>query len=168
MRAVFPNSSTDLSGYIESIARELRDSGTLDEMRRRVLAGLVLAAGLAVAQDGQKLFAEHCAGCHGSEAEGKDMGPRLAGTRRMRGMSEQQARNVIAQGRVSSGMPAFGHLPAADVAALAKFVRSLNSTAAEAGAAGDAAAGRAFLLGKGGGSGWHKGVSYKQIPAHQT
>src|SRR3954452_11977231 len=103
-------------------------------MKARVLVLMVVAAGMAVGQDGSKLFAEHCSGCHGAEAEGRDMGPRLAGTRRMRGMSVEQVRNVIAQGRVSSGMPAFGHLPVADVAALAAHVRSLNSTAAEAGA----------------------------------
>jgi PQQ-dependent dehydrogenase (methanol/ethanol family) len=124
-------------------------------MSLRVLLYVAVAAGSAMAQDGQKLFVEHCSGCHGAEAEGRDMGPRLAGTRRMRGMSEQQVRTVIAQGRVSSGMPAFGHLPPADLAALAKFVRSLNAAAAEAGATGDVAAGRAFFFGKGGCSGCH-------------
>src|SRR3954470_22550427 len=76
-------------------------------------------------EEGQKLFAEQCTACHGRDAEGTDMGPNLAATRRMRGRSLQQGRNGISQGNVSAGMPAF-HLPAPQLDALATFIRSLN------------------------------------------
>lgn len=102
----------------------------------------------AQVEQGQKLFAEHCVSCHGAEAEGKDMGPRLAGTRRLRSQSLEQIRRTIEQGRPSTGMPAF-RLGAGQVEALAAFVRSLNSTAAESGVPGDAATGREFFFGKG-------------------
>ena len=43
----------------------------------------LLSVLLAIGQEvkpvvlGQKIFVEKCLGCHGSEAEGKEMGPRL-------------------------------------------------------------------------------------------
>src|SRR5213076_615461 len=84
----------------------------------------------------------------GTDAEGSDMGPKLSGTRRLRSQSVGQLRNVINQGRPSTGMPAF-HLPARDLDALAAFVRSLNSTAADSGVPGAPLAGREFFFGKG-------------------
>lgn len=99
-------------------------------------------------EDGQKGFTERCAACHGADAEGSDMGPKLAGTRRLRSRSVQQLRSIINQGMPSTGMPAF-HLPAQELDALAAFIRSLNSTAAESGVPGSPLAGRQFFFGKG-------------------
>jgi PQQ-dependent dehydrogenase (methanol/ethanol family) len=99
-------------------------------------------------EKGQAAFSEHCVDCHGADAEGSDRGPNLAGTRRMRSQTVEQLGKTISQGRPSSGMPAF-HLPPTDIDALAAFVRSLNSTAADSGTPGDAAAGREFFFGKG-------------------
>ncbi|HUS04669.1 MAG TPA: PQQ-binding-like beta-propeller repeat protein [Bryobacteraceae bacterium] len=128
-------------------------------MKNRILAVffgvLSLAAGQPAApppaklvEAGQKSFAAHCSACHGGDAEGTDMGPTLSGTRRLRSRSLQQLRNTISQGMPSAGMPAF-HLPGPELDALAAFVRSLNATAAESGAPGDALAGRQFFFGAG-------------------
>ncbi len=106
------------------------------------------AATPKLVEDGQKAFAEHCAACHGPDAEGGEMGPNLAGTRRLRSRSMAQLRTLISQGVPSSGMPAF-HLPAQQLDALAGFVRSLNSTAAESGVPGAPLSGREFFFGKG-------------------
>jgi Cytochrome c553 len=118
-------------------------------MHRKLFA-LLLAASPVFAQpaDAQKLFATHCSGCHGADAEGSDMGPTLSGTRRLRSRSLEQLRATIERGIVSAGMPAF-HLPAPELDALAKFIRSLNTTAAESGAPGDPVAGAKFFFGKG-------------------
>jgi PQQ-dependent dehydrogenase (methanol/ethanol family) len=102
----------------------------------------------ALVEEGQRAFAEHCASCHGVDAEGSDMGPSLTGTRRLRSRSFEQLRSVINQGRPSTGMPAF-HLPARELDALATFVVSLNSAAAESGVPGTPLAGREFFFGKG-------------------
>jgi PQQ-dependent dehydrogenase (methanol/ethanol family) len=99
-------------------------------------------------ENGSKSFAEKCAACHGADAEGSDMGPKLAGTRRLRSRSLQQLRTIINKGMPSSGMPAFP-LPAEELDALAAFVRSLNSTAAESNVPGNPSAGREFFFGKG-------------------
>ena len=76
------------------------------------------------------------------------MGPRLVATRRMRSRTAQQIRGIIHKGVISSGMPAFD-LPAPELDALAAFVRSLNSTAAEAEVPGNSIAGGQFFFGKG-------------------
>src|SRR5437660_1067829 len=87
-------------------------------------------------EQGQKSYSERCAMCHGQDAGGGDMGPRLAGNRRVRSRSVQQLRSFIYDGAPGSGMPPF-HLPAPELDALAAFVHALNATAAESGAPGD-------------------------------
>ena len=48
-------------------------------------------------QDGQKYFSEKCAACHGEDAGGAEMGPKLLASRRLRSRSEQQLRSLIEQ-----------------------------------------------------------------------
>jgi PQQ-dependent dehydrogenase (methanol/ethanol family) len=114
---------------------------------------LMLAQSPAIApstriEEGQRAYAEHCAACHGSGFEGTDQGPKLAGNRRVGGRSVKQLHTLIEEGRPSLGMPAF-HLPGAELDALADFVHSLNSPAAEAALPGVVTAGEQFFFGKG-------------------
>src|SRR5579883_2136043 len=120
-------------------------------------AALTLLVSLlpAVAQDagklieqGQKSYAERCAMCHGPEAGGGDMGPKLVGNRRVRSRSTQQLRSFIYDGSPANGMPPF-HLPGPELDALAAFVHALNATAAESKPQGDAAAGEQYFFGAG-------------------
>src|SRR5436309_9009489 len=97
---------------------------------------------------GQKVYAEHCVGCHGADFRGTDQGPGLIGNARVRRMSVQRLRNLIKNGIPNAGMPPFD-LPAPDLDALAPFVRSLNSQAAESNVPGNSAAGEQFFFGKG-------------------
>ncbi len=97
---------------------------------------------------GQKVYAEHCVGCHGADFRGTDQGPGLTGNSRVRRMSLQRLRNIITNGIPNSGMPPFD-LPAQDLDALAPFVRSLNSRAAESSVPGNTVAGERFFFGKG-------------------
>jgi mono/diheme cytochrome c family protein len=95
-------------------------------------------------EDGEKAFAEHCAGCHGADATGSDRGPRLAASRRLRSRSSEQLR----AGLPSAGMPAF-HLPAQQLDSLVAFVRSLNSAAVESPVSGTPQAGEQCFFSKG-------------------
>ncbi|MGH9325925.1 MAG: PQQ-binding-like beta-propeller repeat protein [Terriglobia bacterium] len=95
-----------------------------------------------------QLFAFECAGCHGADAQGTDHGPPLAGVRRLRGRSVSWIRNTIHNGIPSGGMPAF-NLPADELDALAAFVHSLNSPAAESMVPGDRAAGERYFFSQG-------------------
>ncbi|MGH9326597.1 MAG: PQQ-binding-like beta-propeller repeat protein [Terriglobia bacterium] len=106
------------------------------------------AAASKVAESAQKIFAMRCAGCHGADAHGTDNGPPLVGVRGLRGRSIPWIRHVIRNGVPSGGMPAF-NLPANELDALAAFVHSLNSPAAESVVPGDRAAGERYFLGQG-------------------
>jgi len=109
--------------------------------------GSVLAAQSAPAS-GKAIFAERCVVCHGPEAQGTNRGPALAGSRSLRGRSTQQLHRLIQNGIPAAGMPTFD-LPAAELDALAAFVHSLNSPAAESSAPRDTAAGERFFFGAG-------------------
>ena len=85
---------------------------------------------------GQKVYAERCVGCHGADFRGTDQGPGLRGNPLMRRMSVQRLHNIIKNGIPNTGMPPFD-LPAPDLDALAPFVRSLNSQAAESNVPGN-------------------------------
>ncbi len=105
-------------------------------------------AALACAQDVPQQYSERCAGCHGADAEGSDRAPKLSASRRLRTRTEKQIRATIHDGVPSAGMPAFA-LPATDLDALAAFVHSLNSAAAESKLPGSPASGETFFFGKG-------------------
>src|SRR5581483_4629582 len=122
-------------------------------MRKRMIVALWLAgAGAAHAEDslaaGMQLYAQHCAACHGTDARGTGRAPELLRARRLRGRTTADVREIIRAGIPSGGMPAFA-LPAAQLNALAAYVHSLNSTAAENPVPGDPEAGARFFAGAG-------------------
>ena len=106
-------------------------------------------------------FAQICALCHGADARGTDRAPSLVNNEHLRAMSENDVSDTISKGR--GKMPAFP-LPSSDVQALARYVRSLNSTGQEAPVAGDPAAGERIFFGAGQCSSCHvaqgRGSSY--------
>jgi len=61
-----------------------------------VIAVLLLAIGTTWAKDGATIFKSKCAGCHGSQGQGKS-GPKLAGT----SLSEDDIVNVLTKGGLS-------------------------------------------------------------------
>ena len=98
-------------------------------------------------ENGKKLYAEHCAGCHGADTQGTDRAPSLEGNRRVRQRSTGQLRTLVQQGIPASGMPAFD-LPTQQLDAIAGFVHSLNSSAAENVAPGNPSEGEQIFFGK--------------------
>jgi len=100
------------------------------------------------------VFAARCSVCHGTDAHGTERGPNLANNRRVRTLSLEALRTVIRSGIPDAGMPAFP-LPAAELQAVAAFVRSLSAPAAEAGAPGDRRAGERYFFTEGGCAGCH-------------
>jgi PQQ-dependent dehydrogenase (methanol/ethanol family) len=104
------------------------------------------AAGAAV--DAQETYAKLCSGCHGADAHGSQQGPGLAGNAGVRRRSEQSLRSVITKGIPAAGMPPFP-MPEAELDALVKLVKSLNSPAADSKVPGDQAAGKEFFFGQG-------------------
>ena len=75
---------------------------------------------------GAKLFAQHCAGCHGETAEGGKKGPSL------RASAVQQATPgaifwVLTNGVVRRGMPVWSKLPDAQRWQLVSYIKSLGT-----------------------------------------
>jgi PQQ-dependent dehydrogenase (methanol/ethanol family) len=74
----------------------------------------------------QKLFANHCAACHGEDARGTAQGPGLAMNPRVAEQSAEQLRAYLERGNIGAGMPSFADLPAGDLASLAKYLGRIN------------------------------------------
>ena len=102
-------------------------------------------AAFTAPQDGRKIYAEHCAACHGADARGTSRGLELVGNRRLRTRSVPQIAELIRSGIPTAGMPAFD-LPTDRLDTLAAFVRSLNSPAGEVVVSGDPVAGERFFF----------------------
>src|SRR5215470_11679076 len=85
----------------------------------------VLFAVTASAQDaGRQVFVARCAGCHGTDGNGGELGPNIAP--RVPARTDQELTAVVRQGFVASGMPAFANLGDSDVAALVQFLRTIK------------------------------------------
>ncbi|MEO8373344.1 MAG: PQQ-binding-like beta-propeller repeat protein, partial [Candidatus Solibacter sp.] len=72
-------------------------------------------------------FATRCAPCHGDEARGGAQGPGLANNPRVAAQSQDQLREYLTRGNAAAGMPSFAALPAADLLALARYLRRINN-----------------------------------------
>jgi mono/diheme cytochrome c family protein/DNA-binding beta-propeller fold protein YncE len=95
----------------------------------KVLAALAVALAVAApaAADPAKLYAEHCASCHGADRFG-GMGPALLPSNLER-LRKTSAVEAIAQGRVATQMPGFAdRLSSAEIRALADLVYAPPAT----------------------------------------
>jgi PQQ-dependent dehydrogenase (methanol/ethanol family) len=108
-----------------------------------------MAQDTSIIQEGKAAYATNCSGCHGADGSGSGHAPRLANNPDLRGRSLERLNGTIAAGFPDSGMPPFSSLPAHDLDALATYVRSLNSPAAETAETGDVSMGSQFFWGKG-------------------
>jgi mono/diheme cytochrome c family protein len=95
-----------------------------DEMRKVfAIAVLVLATGAAWAKDGASIYKSKCAGCHGSQGEGK-IGPKLAGT----SMSEDDIVKALTTGGLSKAphTKPFKGANAENAKQVATYIKSLQ------------------------------------------
>ena len=72
-------------------------------------------------------FQTNCAPCHGDDARGTGQGPALAANPRVAAQSAAQLHTFLEHGNPAAGMPSFADLPAADLTALAAFLRTINA-----------------------------------------
>ncbi len=99
-------------------------------------------------EQGRKLFASACSGCHGPSGEG-GRGPNLITSRQVVRSSDETLFNSLKQGLPGTDMPAT-NLPDAQIWQIVAFVRGLNAPAYDILVPGDESAGREIFLGKGG------------------
>lgn len=89
-----------------------------------------VAADPAAREMGQRLFLNHCAQCHGSDAGGSKGFPNLADTDWLYGGDTQDIKQTLVAGRAGV-MPAFAHLESTQVSDVANYVRNLSGLAAD-------------------------------------
>src|SRR5262249_32452282 len=89
-------------------------------------AVLLVSVIAAAAQDsaGRTIFISRCAGCHGTDGNGGELGPAI--TDRVPLRSDQDLTAVIHDGISAAGMPAFASLSASDSSDLVRFLRTLK------------------------------------------
>jgi alcohol dehydrogenase (cytochrome c) len=89
------------------------------------LTGLTLAAQGSDA--GRQVFVSRCAGCHGTDGNGGELGPNIAS--RIPSRTDQDLSIVIRQGLATAGMPAFPNLSETEATDLVRFLRTLRPRA---------------------------------------
>ena len=77
-------------------------------------------------QAGRLLFAEHCAQCHGENAEGTKNRPSLRSQRVQSDASEGDVHWLLVNGNVRRGMPSWSKLPDQQLWQLVSYLRSLK------------------------------------------
>ncbi|HYM10758.1 MAG TPA: c-type cytochrome [Bryobacterales bacterium] len=102
---------------------------------------------------GKQTFSGACGACHGPGGEG-GRGPNLADGSLVREASNKKLFNVIQKGVPGADMPPFP-FPDEKIWQLVAYLRSLSAPAFEMNVPGDAEAGEAIFLGKGGCSDCH-------------
>ena len=87
---------------------------------------VVALVSAAAAQDpaGRAIFVSRCAGCHGSDGNGGELGPAITNRVAMRG--DQDLAAVIRDGIPAAGMPSSATLTASESAGLVRFLRTLQ------------------------------------------
>lgn len=84
----------------------------------------------AMVESGQSLFIQHCAFCHGRDAEGGETGPDLTQSKLVASdVDGDKIGVVVRNGRPAQGMPAF-NLSQAQIDALAAFIHTQRTKAA--------------------------------------
>jgi len=90
-----------------------------------MLAAVLLFAALFQGSDpGRQVFVARCAGCHGSDGNGGELGPAI--TARVPSRTDDELMSVVRQGRPAAGMPAFPNVTDSDLPALIRYVRTLQ------------------------------------------
>src|SRR5271169_6301170 len=87
-----------------------------------------LVASLLLAQDpdsGRRQFENRCAGCHGGDGNGGELGPGIV--RRLSSRDDRELAVIIREGFPTRGMPAF-KLSDREMSELIGFARTLTQT----------------------------------------
>jgi len=92
-----------------------------------LLSCLLVSASIAWAQPaetGRQIFVSRCAGCHGTDGNGGELGPAI--TTRVPARTDADLASVLANGLTSSGMPAFPNLAKEETADVIRYLRTLR------------------------------------------
>src|SRR5712671_6538175 len=73
---------------------------------------------------GRQTFVSACAGCHGTDGNGGELGPAI--TTRVPARTDADLASLFRQGLPASGMPAFPNVTAEEAADLIRYLRTLR------------------------------------------
>lgn len=121
--------------------------------RSHVFLGLGRAPDAAAAKRGEPLFKQNCSACHGADARGGQAPNLLRSVLVLHDDKNEEVSQVIKNGRVQSGMPAFPNITPAERNDIAEYIHEQIELAANRGlyqhadtmTSGDAAKGKAFF-----------------------
>ena len=100
--------------------------------------------------EGKTAFAIRCAGCHGANAAGGEMGPDIANAE----VLIRPIADMITRGAIDDGMSSF-NLPPRELASLVAYLTALRAPAAAHPPAGNVERGERYYFGAGGCAGCH-------------
>jgi alcohol dehydrogenase (cytochrome c) len=95
-----------------------------------VVAVLLFTALFQSPEPGRQVFVSRCAGCHGSDGNGGELGPAIA--TRVPARTDDDLMSVVRQGLPGAGMPAFPGVSDTDLVALIRYLRTLRPPAGSA------------------------------------
>ena len=75
---------------------------------------------------GERLFADHCAACHGARAEGSKKRPPLRSPRVQDEATEGDLHWLLVNGNLGRGMPSWSRLPDPQLWQLVAYLKSLH------------------------------------------
>jgi len=75
---------------------------------------------------GKRLFEDHCASCHGENAEGKKKKPALTSERIQQQATEGDIHWLLVNGNMGRGMPSWAKLPNPQLWQLIAYIKSLH------------------------------------------
>lgn len=75
---------------------------------------------------GRRIFLEHCAQCHGQDAEGTEKRPSLRSDLIQVGVSEGDLHWLLVNGSMRKGMPSWAKLPDPQLWQLVSYIKSLH------------------------------------------
>lgn len=104
----------------------------------------------ATMQEGRKVFANVCSGCHGLDARGGERAPDIVANPEVQRLSEAEIARIVREGTRSKAMPAFGaSLDGAQIREVTIYVRSLfQGNSQTVAIPGDPEAGKVLFFGK--------------------
>ena len=98
---------------------------------------------------GQSTFNSLCAACHGLDGRGSDKAVNIAGSAKVRQLSDPQLSSIILKGIPGTGMPAFHSLSQTQVGVVIGYLRTLQGRSGERSLPGDPKRGKEIFFGKG-------------------
>jgi cytochrome c oxidase cbb3-type subunit III len=103
----------------------------------------------AASLPGQHTFNSTCAGCHGLDGRGSDKAANIAGSVKVRHLSDAQISSIISDGVPGTGMPAFHNLKDQQIRAVVGYLRILQGKLEARALPGDATRGKGIFFRKG-------------------